>query len=103
VYCSCPIEECLRRYEARAASRHSVHVLDREIRLAAGPVSSGGAAAPAVPVPVDEPLADRFARSAQPMRLGPVITVDTTRPVDVAALAASVQQLLAEQVAALSP
>jgi predicted kinase len=96
VHCSCPIEECLRRYELRAASRHSVHVVDRELRRAAGAVSSGGAAAPAAPVLFEEPLADRFARSAQPMRLGPVITVDTTRPVDVAALAASVQQLLAE-------
>jgi predicted kinase len=95
VHCSCPLEECLRRYEARAATRHSVHVLDRELGLAAEAASSGGAAAHARPVLADEPLADTFARSAQPMRLGPVVTVDTTRPVDVAALAASVQQLLA--------
>jgi predicted kinase len=97
VHCSCPIEECLRRYAARAASRHPVHVLDRDPRLAAGIVGSGGAAtAPAVPVLADEPLAETFARSAEPMRLGPVVTVDTTQPVDVIALAASVQQLLAE-------
>jgi predicted kinase len=96
VYCSCPIEECLRRYAARAASRHSVHVLDRELRLAANTATSGEATAPAVPVLADEPLGETFARSARPMRLGPVVTVDTTRTVDVAALAASVQQLLAE-------
>jgi predicted kinase len=96
VHCSCPIEECLRRYSARAASRHSVHVMDREPGLAASTAASGGATAPARPVLADEPLAETFARSAQPMRLGPVITVDTTRPVDVVALAASVRQLLAE-------
>jgi predicted kinase len=96
VHCSCPIEECLRRYEARATSRHPVHVLDRELGLAAGHAAAGGATAPAVPVLADEPLAETFARSAQPMRLGPVVTVDTTQPVDVAALAASVQVLLAE-------
>jgi predicted kinase len=101
VHCSCPLEECLRRYEARAATRHSVHVLDRELGLAAGAASSGGtgssggAAAHAVPVLADEPLAQTFARSAQPMRLGPVVTVDTTRPVDVVALGAEVRRLLA--------
>jgi predicted kinase len=96
VHCSCPIEECLRRYQARATSRHSVHVLDRELGLAASNAAAGGATAPAVPVLATEPLGETFARSAQPMRLGPVVTVDTTRPVDVAALAASVRQLLAE-------
>jgi predicted kinase len=103
VHCSCPLEECLRRYEARAATRHSVHVLDRELGLAAGAAGAartggtgaGGAAAHAVPVLADEPLAQTFARSAQPMRLGPVITVDTTRPVDVVALGAEVRRLLA--------
>ncbi len=96
VHCSCPIEECLRRYEARASSRHSVHVLDRDLRGATGAVSSDGAAAAAGAALVDEPLAKTFARSAQPMRLGPVVTVDTTRPVGVVALATAVQQLLAE-------
>jgi predicted kinase len=96
VHCSCPIEECVRRYEARATSRHPVHVLDRELGLAASNAAAGGATAPAVPVLAGEPLAETFARSAQPMRLGPVVTVDTTQPVDVAALAASVQVLLAE-------
>jgi predicted kinase len=97
VYCSCPLEECLRRYAARAASRHSVHVFDRELGLAAGTAAAtGSATAQAAPALADEPLTETFARSAQPMRLGPVVTVDTTRPVDVAALAATVQQLLTE-------
>lgn len=96
VHCSCSIEECQRRYAARAASRHSVHVLDRDLRLAASTATSGGATGAAEPVLTDETVAERFARSAQPMGPGPVITVDTTRPLDVGALAASVQQLLAE-------
>jgi predicted kinase len=107
VHCSCPIEECLRRYAARAESRHSVHVFDRELRRAGSGVGSGGSGGaaepaaplladePAVPVLADEPLADGFARSARPLALGPVVTVDTTRPVDVATLAAEVRQLLA--------
>ncbi|MGB6455949.1 MAG: AAA family ATPase [Streptosporangiaceae bacterium] len=96
VHCSCPIEECRRRYAARAASRHPVHVLDRESGLAAGAASSGGSsAAPAAAVLAEGPSADTFARSARPLRLGPVLTVDTTGPVDVAALAADVRQLLA--------
>jgi predicted kinase len=96
VHCSCPIEECLRRYAARAASRHPVHVLDRDRALATGAARTGGTAAPAVPALADDPLADTFARSARPLRLGPVVTVDTTQPVDVAAVAAEVRRLLAE-------
>jgi predicted kinase len=102
VHCSCPIEECLRRYAARAASRHPVHVLDRDRSLATGAARTGGAAhtggtaAPAVPALADDPLAETFARSARPLRLGPVVTVDTTRPVDVPAVAAEVRRLLAE-------
>ena len=72
-----------------------MHVLDRELGLSTA-AATGSATAPAAPVLADEPLAENFARSAQPMRIGPVVTVDTTQPVDVAALAASVQQLLAE-------
>ena len=96
VHCSCPIEECRRRYAARAASRHPVHVLDREAGLAAGAASSGGStAAPAAAVRTEDPSADTFARSARPLRLGPVVTVDTTSPVDVAAVLATVLELLA--------
>ncbi|HXZ65727.1 MAG TPA: AAA family ATPase [Streptosporangiaceae bacterium] len=93
VHCSCPVEECLRRYAARAGSRHAVHVYDRELRRTG---RAGGDVAPAVPVLVDDPTRDTFARSARPLRLGPVLTVDTTAPVDVAALAAAVRELLAE-------
>jgi len=96
VHCSCPIEECLRRYAARAASRHPVHVLDRDGGLATGGARTGGTAVPAVPVLADDPLADTFARSARPLRLGPVVAVDTTRPVDVSVVAAEVRRLLAE-------
>ncbi|MGH3302723.1 MAG: AAA family ATPase [Streptosporangiaceae bacterium] len=95
VYCSCPLEECRRRYAGRAASRHSVHVGGTEREHAAGAVGPHGAAVPAVPVLADDPPADTFSRSARPLRLGPVLTVDTTRPVDVAALAATVRQVLA--------
>lgn len=95
VYCSCPLEECRRRYAERAGSRHSAHVDGKRIEHAAGSVGPHGAAAPAVPVLADDPPADTFTRSARPLRLGPVLTVDTTRPVDVAALAATVRQVLA--------
>jgi predicted kinase len=95
VHCSCLIEECRRRYARRAESRHPVHVLDREPGPAASALGSSGVASPAVPVLADEQFADAFARSARPLRLGPVLTVDTTRPVDVAALASAVRQLLA--------
>ena len=69
VHCVCPIEECLRRYTERAPSRHAVHV-DRDAALAA---------------------VAGFERSARPLGLGPVVRVDTTRPVDIAALAARVR------------
>ena len=72
VHCECQIEECMRRYAARASSRHAVHADSHSQRN----------------------LPDHFARSAKPLGLGPVITVDTTRPVDVAELAAKVRQLL---------
>jgi predicted kinase len=72
VHCVCPLEECLRRYVARAPSRHVVHV-DRDAKLAA---------------------AEGFERSAVPLRLGPVIELDTTRPVDVQALAERVRTYL---------
>jgi len=92
VHCSCPVEECLRRYAARAGSRHAVHVYDRGLQRTN---RAGGTAAPAVPVLADDPTRDTFARSARPLRLGPVLTVDTTQPVDIAALGAAVRKLLA--------
>jgi predicted kinase len=117
VHCSCPLEECRRRYAERVASRHPVHVDAGELARAtrgagavdgaavvggagaaggAGLVGGAGAAGGArVTADRSAESADVFARSARPLRLGAVITVDTSRPVDVAALAATVQQLLA--------
>jgi predicted kinase len=71
VYCQCPIGECMRRYAERARSRHPVHV--------DGP---------------ERNLTETFARSAGPIGRGPVISVDTTRPVDIQVVAAEVWRLL---------
>jgi predicted kinase len=71
VFCQCPEEEYLRRYAARVPARHAAHVDSAPSRLAEG-----------------------FTRSSRPFGLGPVITVDTTRPVDVPALARQVRRLL---------
>ena len=71
VHCQCPIDECRRRYAERARSRHAVHVDS----------AAHGAA-------------ETFARSAKPIGRGPVITVDTTRPVDIQLVAAEVLRLL---------
>ena len=70
VHCACPVQECMRRYAARAPGRHPVHLDGHDSRAAiAG-----------------------FERCARPLRLGPVITVDTTRPVDMTALAVGVRE-----------
>jgi predicted kinase len=69
VYCRCPPELAAERYAARHASRHATHV-SGEVTL--------------------EQLAD-FDR---PLALGPVLDVDTTRPVDIADLARRVAALL---------
>ena len=71
VHCQCPVIDCMRRYADRAPSRHPVH--------------ADGARSVAV---------ETFTRSALPMALGPVITVDTTRPADIQAVAAEVRRLL---------
>jgi predicted kinase len=71
VHCQCPIGECRRRYAERARSRHPVHV--------DGP---------------ERNVTETFARSARPIGRGPVISVDTTRPVDVQVVAAEVWRLL---------
>ena len=67
VHCACPPEEAARRYAARAATAHPVHVV-REL-------------SPEVLAQYDRPLG-----------YGPVITVDTTRPTDPPAIAAQVRQ-----------
>ena len=72
VHCVCPLAECVRRYAERAPSRHVVHVEeDPKLTAAAG-----------------------YERSARPVGLGHVIEVDTTGPVDIAALARQVRSLL---------
>jgi len=71
VYCQCPIDQCMRRYAERAPFRHPVHV--------DGP---------------ERNVTETVARSARPIGRGPVITVDTTRPVDIEVVAAEVGRLL---------
>ena len=69
VFCKCPVEEYQRRYYSRASLRHPVHLdSDRQ--------------------------ADGLARSDHPMSVGTVFTVDTTAPVDIAALAQEVRASL---------
>jgi hypothetical protein len=60
------------RYAERAPSQHPVHVDSDERRA----------------------TAETFARSARPIGWGPVITVDTTRPVDIQRVGAEVWRLL---------
>jgi predicted kinase len=71
VYCQCPPEEAARRYQARAAAgdRHPAHVR--------GTVTL-----------------EQMAEFDRPFDLGPVIRVDTTRPVDLDWLAMEVRSLL---------
>lgn len=71
VYCRCPPEEASRRYSARSVigNRHAIHTL-RDLP-------------PALLAEYDGPVG-----------LGRVIEVDTTAPVDITALAASVRALL---------
>ncbi|HTZ93627.1 MAG TPA: AAA family ATPase [Streptosporangiaceae bacterium] len=71
VHCQCPVSDCMRRYADRAPSRHPVHA--DVVRTVAE---------------------EAFARSARPMALGPVIAVDTTRPVNIQAVAADVRRVL---------
>jgi predicted kinase len=66
VHCVCPLEVCQRRYAGRALSRHGVHVVDELSELA-------------------------FARCERPVGFGRVITVDTSLPVEVAALSQQVR------------
>jgi len=66
VHCACPADVAVARYNAR--SRHEVHVLKKVT------------------------LAD-MERYDRPVGIGSLITVDTTAPVDVAAVAAEVRRL----------
>jgi predicted kinase len=69
VNCVCPPELAARRYADRAAARHPVHVLTRL-------------------------TPEMLAEFDRPMGIGELITVDTTAPVDVAALAGQVRARL---------
>ncbi len=71
VYCACPLPVALRRYAERQASRPAVH----------------GEAHRVVSV-------QAWSRWARPLQVGELITVDTTAPVDVAALATEVRARL---------
>lgn len=95
VHCSCPVEECRRRYARRAISRHPVHghADQRGVEGAAMARSDASTVSEASEVPAD--FAELFARAARPLGLWPVVSADTTRPVDIAILAAKVEQLLA--------
>jgi predicted kinase len=73
VFCSCPVEERMRRYADRAAARHAIHVDRHHVQFPAG----------------------EFSRSERPIGAGSVITVDTASAVDVPALASEVRRLLA--------
>jgi len=68
VYCDCPPAICARRYARRAPQAHPVHV-------------------------VKELSPDFLAEFDGPMGLGTVIEVDTSRPVDISALATTVRNL----------
>lgn len=74
VYCRCPPQEASRRYSARSliGERHAIHTL-RDL-----------------PAPL-------LAEFDAPVGLGHVIEVDTTAPVDIEALAASVRALLDDE------
>ncbi len=74
VFCQCPAEEYMRRYAERGSSRHPVHVDSHLPRLPG----------------------EAFARSARPVGVGQLITVDTTRPVDIPVLAREVRQRLGD-------
>ncbi|MFE0146059.1 AAA family ATPase [Nonomuraea sp. NPDC059007] len=63
VWCDVPADLALRRYRARAG-RHPIHLDSR----------------------VDDELWRHWVRQAEPLALGPVHRVDTTGPVDIAAL-----------------
>jgi predicted kinase len=68
VHCACPVPVAAARYAARAASRHPVH-------------AAGG----------DTLAPEHVARSGRPAGLGELITLDTSGPVDIPALAAAVR------------
>lgn len=73
VHCTCPVDLAAQRYQARSGRSHPIHAQ----------VGAGASLRP-----------EHVARSARPVGIDAVITVDTTGPVDVPALAAAVRILL---------
>jgi predicted kinase len=69
VHCTCPTEELVRRFAARARTAHAAH-------------------------PLTELPADLLAEYDPPMGVGDIIEVDTSRPVDLTSLAARLTSLL---------
>ncbi|MFD8723162.1 AAA family ATPase [Streptomyces sp. NPDC059629] len=69
LYCDCPPEEAARRFAERAPMAHPTHVW-RELPP------------------------DVLARYDRPVGIGPVLTVDTTRPVDIPQLVTDTRALL---------
>lgn len=69
VYCRCPVEVLMQRFHERATSAHAAH-------------------------PATDLTPEWIAEFDRPMGLGVVIEVDTTRPVDIDALATEVTALL---------
>ena len=70
VYCRCPVDVLMQRFHERAKTAHAAH-------------------------PATDLTPEWIAEFDRPMGLGEVIEVDTTRPVDVEALAAQVTASLA--------
>jgi predicted kinase len=72
VHCTVPVELAMARYRARTGHRHAGHL--------------------------DEARSDDelWGEPSRPTGLGPVIAVDTSGPVDVAGLAATIAQVLAD-------
>lgn len=78
INCACPPALAARRYSARAATRHPVHVVSR---LTPG----------------------QLAEYDQPVGIGQLISVDTSTPVDVTELASTVRALLPSRGPAAGP
>jgi predicted kinase len=70
VFCRCPLDVCISRYERRLTDRHAVHV------------------------PVVPPI-EQFARYDEPLGLGTTIEVRTDRPIDLDELTHAVARLRA--------
>lgn len=75
VWCDAPMKVVRLRYAERAASRHPVHLDDQ---------------------PDSDERWELWSRMAEPLGLGPVHRVDTTRPVDVALLAKRIRETSGE-------